>query len=111
MPDADTGYEIAVAGSRYGVKTSKVNPNGSAVQLVIEANPRRCYFEVWSGQGLATVGMLIPQSTPPVGYNFGAAPVPLVQKWKDAPALAATDWYGAGTDASGWLVIECFLLG
>lgn len=111
MPQAADGYEIAVAGSRYGVRVSLVPPNGNPVQRVIVADTRRCYFEAYSSIGGTTVGQLLPVASPPAGFGFSAVSAPIVQKWKDAPALCTVDWYGAGTDAAGWLVIECFLLG
>lgn len=111
MVDQAGGYEVAVAGSRYGVRTTLVTPNGQPVQRVVVADPRRCYFEVYSSIGGTTVGQLLPVSNPPGGFTFAAVGAPIVQKWKDAPALCTGDWYGAGTDAAGWLLIECFLLG
>lgn len=111
MKGDTSNYEVAVAGSRYDVTVTRVVPNGLTIQQVLKADPRRCYFEVWSLAGGGTVGQLLPVAVPPAGFTFGSVSAPISEKWKDAPALATVAWYGAGTDANGWLTIECFLQG
>lgn len=97
---------MAETASRYKTTVTKVNPNGDNPQLILKANPRRWYLEIRSAVGNATMGNVLPGPFAGSFVMAGAVASPLIYKWKDSPALIGREWYGLGTDVSGWIIIE-----
>lgn len=81
-------------------------PNGAATQLVVPANPKRLYLQVWSLAGNSVCGLLLPD--PAVLALIVNAKMPSGSSWKfaDCPTLTSGEWYGKGTDADGWVWVE-----
>lgn len=102
---------LALTTARYRTQLTPVPPDGTTVQRLLKADARRWYVEFWSRSGAATMARPLPGPMPDVPVTFGVANSPQVYKWRDAPSMVQGEWFSAGTDADGWLVVECLYLG
>lgn len=92
----DSRLNMAVVASKYQTVNTVFTLDGTTVQRILAANPRRYYVRFSNVNAIGLTYPLLPG--PPVSSAFG--PIGTVGEWElkytDAPSIVTGEWYCGG---------------
>lgn len=103
--------DIAVIASRYQTVNTLFLFDGSTLQRILKANPRRWYVRFCPTN---TTSLNVHPTPGPAFAPASLVTVPpllIESKYKDCPSQCTGEWYAAGPGLTSVMISECIYLG